>query len=315
MKVYRRERSNPTRYIFEVCDYSLGPGKRRLLSFKTHAAAWEKAEKLAGLLSSGKTVAAQMAATDAASYGRAIELLRPTGDSLEIAVSRYAAAVKVLGDGSRLQAAAEALVEQDKIIPRTVRETIDEMIQEKSTGERAREERTIDDLQNRLDKFAESFSCQIGTITTSEIQQWLDKLTTSERDRLNYRLKLNTLFKWAWRRNYTLSNPVEKTERPEPGPGEVEIYTPAELRRLIDSASANCKRFVPALLIGAFAGLRSSEIERLEWSDVDLVKGFIRASAKKRGTPSRRLVPIQPNLAAWLADYSKKRGAVWTGDT
>ncbi len=32
---------------------------------------------------------------------------------------------------------------------------------------------------------------------------------------------------------------------------------------------------IPALAIGAFAGLRESEIARLEWKEVDLPRGFI----------------------------------------
>src|SRR5262249_4256788 len=87
-------------------------------------------------------------------------------------------------------------------------------------------------------------------------------------------------------------------------------YAPAELQRLIKAAT---KPYLPCLLLGAFAGLRSSEIERLKWQDVNLARGFIVASAKKKGTPSRRTVPIQPNLAAWLAPYANRKGKVWRG--
>jgi len=51
----------------------------------------------------------------------------------------------------------------------------------------------------------------------------------------------------------------------------------------------------------------------LTWQDIDLAGGFIHVGAAKAKTRSRRLVPIQPNLAAWLAPYSKRRGLIWRG--
>jgi integrase len=67
------------------------------------------------------------------------------------------------------------------------------------------------------------------------------------------------------------------------------------------------------LAIGAFAGLRTAEIERLEWADIDLAGGFIEVKARKAKTRSRRLVPVLPNLAQWLAPFTSQTGTVWTG--
>src|SRR5208337_4928637 len=69
--------------------------------------------------------------------------------------------------------------------------------------------------------------------------------------------------------------------------------------------------FLPALAIGAFAGLRSAELERLEWSDVDLVGKYIELRASKAKTASRRIVPIADNLAQWLAPFAGQRGTAW----
>ncbi len=71
--------------------------------------------------------------------------------------------------------------------------------------------------------------------------------------------------------------------------------------------------FLPVIALGAFAGLRTAEIERIEWQDIDLAGEFIHVSADKAKTASRRLVPIQPNLAQWLAPYTKRTGKVWQG--
>ncbi|MHC1765922.1 MAG: tyrosine-type recombinase/integrase [Verrucomicrobiia bacterium] len=304
--IYRYRR--PGGFYFQIADYSTGT--RRLLSFGTLEKAEKTGERIAQQLSSGEVTAASMKNSEAASYGRAVELLSETGDSLELAASRYAEAVKILGNGSKLIDAAKYFVQRDRLPDKTVAQVVSELLAEKKGR---REKRTLDDLRNRLTRFAEAFPCPIASVTKRDVQQWLDGLRTSERDKLNYRSKVGTLFRWAWRRDYILSNPVEKTEKPDAENGDVEIYTPAGLQRLIAAAQATRPDYLPCLLLGAFAGLRSSEIERLKWEDVNLARGFITASAKKKGTPSRRLVPIQSNLAAWLAPYANCKGNVWTG--
>ena len=67
---------------------------------------------------------------------------------------------------------------------------------------------------------------------------------------------------------------------------------------------------IPALAIGLFAGLRQAEIERLDWNEVDLGRSFIEVTAEKAKTKKRRLVKIEPNLAAWLTPFVRKAGSV-----
>jgi len=67
---------------------------------------------------------------------------------------------------------------------------------------------------------------------------------------------------------------------------------------------------VQFLAIGAFAGLRHAEIERLDWREVRLADRFIEVTAGKSKTASRRLVPITDNLAKWLAPHAEKAGRV-----
>ena len=64
------------------------------------------------------------------------------------------------------------------------------------------------------------------------------------------------------------------------------------------------------LAIGAFAGLRESEIKRLDWGEVNLQRGYVEVKAAKAKTAKRRVVRIQPNLAQWLAPYSAVSGTV-----
>jgi integrase len=69
----------------------------------------------------------------------------------------------------------------------------------------------------------------------------------------------------------------------------------------------------PALAIGAFAGIRTAEVCRLDWSEVNLEKGLIEIKKVKAKMRSRRLVPIAPNLALFLnaVKEEERRGLVW----
>jgi integrase len=324
VKVYRRAKAVKSKLkdgtlvekdytVFEVEDFTAGA--RRLHSFSDHAKAIKEAEKIAAQLSTGQVAAASMTNAQSASYGCSVELIAPTGASLEHAADVYAKCFEILEGDFAVEAARFFKQHRaDKIIPRTVPEAVTELVAARKA--RNKSPRYLSDLESRLNRFAAAFNVEISTVTTGDVQRFLDKLKLQPQTVKNFRTVLHTLFRFAEQRQYIMkhSNPVADTEKVEAENGEVEIYTPAELARLIDAARQHCKPFLPALVIGAFAGLRSSEIERLTFENIRLDRGFIVASAKKRGTPSRRLVPIADSLKAWLAPYAQRKGRVWKGD-
>lgn len=94
--------------------------------------------------------------------------------------------------------------------------------------------------------------------------------------------------------------------------GAIAIYSPDEMQSLLTHAEPD---LIPFLVVGAFAGLRSAEIERLDWREIDLVHGHVEVTAAKAKTASRRLVPISDNLKAWLTPLHKKAGRVFEVST
>jgi integrase len=90
---------------------------------------------------------------------------------------------------------------------------------------------------------------------------------------------------------------------------DIEIFTPAELTQLFQTAQEK-PELIPFVAVAAFAGLRHAEITRLEWPEIRLEDGFIEVKARKAKTASRRLVPITPNLRAWLEKYHKVSGPI-----
>jgi len=166
----------------------------------------------------------------------------------------------------------------------------------------------LSDLRSRLGRFQKSFGPHtVATLTTSDCDDWLRALRLSAQSRNNYRRVLSTFFAYAHSRGYCAENPITKTAKAKTTFKPVEVLTPEQTRRLLESADPDV---LPCLAIGAFAGLRPAEISRLDWSEVKLDRGFIEVTASKSKTASRRLVTIQPNLKAWLEPLARKEGAV-----
>lgn len=296
--------------LYEVADFT--HGKRRMRSFYVLDRAIAEAEAIAKRLSSGNTLAAQIDNRDAASYGNSIQILRDAGldTPLEIAVAHYAQAVKVLG-ADKVVAAAEDFIRRNPTErpPRSVREVADELIELKTN--RKASARYVEDLKGRLGTLATKFSVNVDAVTTADIQQWLDGMDAAPRTIRNCRNTASGLFKFAEARGYIGKgdNPVTGTEKIKTKNAEaIEIYTPDEIGRLLAAAPDT---FKPVLAIQAFAGLRSAEAMRLDWKNIKLDRKHIEITAANAKTASRRIVPILPNLTAWLKKSAKKSGKLF----
>ncbi|MFA5262430.1 MAG: tyrosine-type recombinase/integrase [Opitutaceae bacterium] len=169
-------------------------------------------------------------------------------------------------------------------------------------------ERYLKDLKNRLDNFALDFGAlKVGEILPSQIDDWLRGLKVAAQTRNNFRTILRTLFEFAVLRGYASENAVAKTAKAKVVRGAPDVFTPAQMQTILEKAPSD---FVPYLAIGAFAGLRSAEIERLDWAEIDLAQKLIHIKAEKSKSAQRRLVAISDNLAAWLAPHVRKFGPV-----
>jgi integrase len=123
-------------------------------------------------------------------------------------------------------------------------------------------------------------------------------------------MQIAALFRFAIKRKYLPKDAIEEVEAVQQAKednGEPEIFTPAEMRELLAAARSE---MIPFLSIGGFAGLRSAELVRLDWSDVNLRERYIEIKAAKAKTGARRLAPITDNLFAWLEPHVKETGAV-----
>ena len=192
-------------------------------------------------------------------------------------------------------------------------ELVTELLQTKQADGASR--RYIEDLRSRLGQFAAAFNGKsIAEITSTEIDSWLRSLSGKETGkpvasttRNNFRRVLIVAFNFASERGYCASNPAEKAAKAKHIDAAVGILTVDQTARLLENSAA---ALLPYVAIGAFAGLRRAELERLDWHEVDLKSKLIEITAKKAKSARRRFVRIQPNLLEWLRPYKQLRGNV-----
>lgn len=215
----------------------------------------------------------------------------------------------MVSDLPNLHAAAKFYAARHKAVThRPVAGVVAELLSVKE--KRRASARYLQDLRFRLGRFAADFHKDTCNITPAEIQAWLDCQKLAPQSYTNFRRVLHALFEFAVARGFAHDNPVAATESVRVNGGKVEIFTPSELSRLFAAASPDS---LPCLAVGAFAGLRSAEIERLEWGDVHIAERCIVVGADKAKTASRRVVPVCDALVAWLAPYADRQGKVWPG--
>jgi integrase len=169
----------------------------------------------------------------------------------------------------------------------------------------------IDMLRLYFKRFCQDFGNRlIADITVEELDTWLRDLPGSPKTRADYRANIGVLFSHAAQRRMIDFNPIAFTAKPKLIDKAPEIFTVDELRALLEAAHRIAPDVLPMLAIGAFAGLRDAEITRVDWSEVDLARRHIEVKAAKAKSARRRIVPIQPNLSAWLRPYSGMKGHV-----
>jgi integrase len=189
----------------------------------------------------------------------------------------------------------------------TVAQLADEVVEAKRRD--GRSQVYLRDLRYRLSKFVQDFGVRpIAGITLDELDNWLRALPYSPQSRKNYRTIVGLLFSYAESRGIIDRNLILRTAKPKLVDRPPEIFAVGELRTLLEAANRVAPDVVPMLAIGAFAGLRDAELKRLDWSEVDLARGHIEVKAAKAKSARRRIVQLQPNVAAWLRPYAGMKG-------
>ena len=292
----------------------------------------DDAERIALSLLNAETAARDMSAEDRRVYIGAREALSPLG----LDVDRGA---RLLADAARCAGGVDRIIEAcrwfNRAQPNLRSVTTEEISRQFIRTLRADGKSAIyvDKMEDDLEKFWTRFPGPISDCTAPAIDEWLLSLGIGQRRRRNLIGKLRTAFNYARDRGAlpeSMRTEAEKLQLPFIKRRAPQIYQPAEFKLVVmqcyrpadrKSGRLDYSDFIPALTIGAFAGLRWSEILDLDWQrDIhffpepvkydgdETIYGIIDVGDENK--TGHRQVPILENLAAWLSPWRGSVGKV-----
>lgn len=142
----------------------------------------------------------------------------------------------------------------------------------------------------------------LASLVTGDIERYALRQELAPRTQAGHVRDLRCFLAWCQRRGLVAENVALEIEPPSHCDRRaIQIHTPDQAAQILECARAADLGVCRHLSLRYFAGLRSAEAHRLVEANILLDRGFIEVPAAASKTRSRRLVKIQPALAAWLA--------------
>jgi integrase len=313
-------RSRGRWYDSWVVDYTVR-GKRCRARRRTQRKARALAEAVATKLAAGEIQALELRGEDRRIYLTAVARLKGLKIKLESAICEYVEAKEIaknadLREVSRFYKKYSRTETKPITVPKLVAEYVDALEKDKRSDYHVR------DANQRLGRFAADHPGEISEIDSAQIENWLRALASRAngtrrggsvkgRTRNNYRNAIGALFHYAKDHGYLpkdLSTEASAVKRvSESDKKENEIFLPSQIEMLLNKGKPH---LIPSMAIKAFSGVRTEEIAEMEWEHIGFKRGYIilpKAITKKK---RRRIIPILPNLAKWLAPFEGLTGRI-----
>ena len=325
VKIYRvSNRSGGANYEQFVVAWRDADGRRRLRKFSDEALAQTEAELTASKLAAGESEVLTLTSSDRTQYLAARVIADRLGVPLVSAMEEYAAAKGLLPAWTNLLTVVEFFKGRQHGSDLSVAEAVRRYLESRKAAGCCGKHLT--DLEAKLGLLSGTFVMPLSGLTLEDLRRHVDSLRNprqgshplAPRTRRNHIKRLKSFLRHAVRQRWVSRGwmeDLEALELPESLPGPIHVFAPMELGKLLATAAAIAPGLVPFLAIGAFAGLRTAEIHRLDWGHVDFEEGYIEVTArnaKVRGR--RRLVPMTENLKAWLRPMAREHGPVLPGE-
>jgi integrase len=335
-KIYRPAKGFPFyRISFRMA------GKRHMETFGTYGEAEDAANKKVreihnGQMSGGLTAKQSQDATVA--FEQLQDYYKTTGRrvSLISAVGTFVDSSRKLGEHT-FDEAIEGFLQTTATLKRVnVDVAVEEYIKSKqphtisAEGKRPKlSPKYIYNLSIQLRRFAATFpNTAVCDLTKEHIDAFIQSLyslktksgknraANSGKSRNHYRIAIRQLLRWAVRKDYLSAKhrlgEADGLVSDDANSAKVSIYTPGEFASLLNNASKDLR---PMIAVGGLAGLRASEMLRLDWADVWRKRGNIDISGEMDKNRQMRTVEICPALQKWLKPFrDKKSGKLWQGN-
>jgi integrase len=284
-------------------------GKRIRRKFSDIKEATRQGELAAAKIASGELAVLTLTSEDTAAYFKALELIQDSKKNLVVVASEYMAAIKLLPTSTTLIEACREYsnrnseIKCDLQVPKLAEMYIEYL---KKGG---RSKRHIQTQKSRTTRFAKSFNCFPKAIQREAIELFLDNLAVGAETRKREIHAISQFTNWMIRLKFApkdLAEEIKALQKPVTKDSQITIWSVDELAEILNNSPKDC---IPYLVIGAFCGLRPSEILRANWSHITSCGGYFEVIGEK-GNKSRRTVPLSEAAKAWLAEHKKASGPI-----
>lgn len=149
-------------------------------------------------------------------------------------------------------------------------------------------------------------SFPLAEVTPAELSRWFSKLPGTETTRAMFYRYVRLFFRWARKMRYIPDDPSEVLDAPKAAVGR-NILTTSQMADVLGLPMPAWLRVT--FLLGAFAGLRTEELLRMNWEDIDTKTGEIEIRpgvGKDTGGFLERIVDFTEPLARRRAELKGK---------
>ena len=282
----------------EISTYRLDSGRCMVVWYDSDGnrqrrsrATLKEAEELVKEVSDAlqERVAGSMTLDDRQSYNLAREIVEPYGYTV-------------------LQAVREWERSKAPFRGKKVAEVIAELIEAKRREKLS--DTYVKRLEDDLKAFARTAPDEIEKIQAPDIKKFLNACKVGSRRWNNLRDQIVTLFRYARSQRYLAKDRTTEAEditKMKVARKTVEMFSPEDLQIII----ANTRPvWMPWILISAYAGIRTFEVLRMEWSTMRWEQKLIDLPPEVTKVNERRIIPMCDMLIESLLPWRNAQGPV-----
>lgn len=282
----------------EISTYRLDSGRCMVVWYDSDGnrqrrsrATLKEAEELVKEVSDAlqERVAGSMTLDDRQSYNLAREIVEPYGYTV-------------------IQAVREWERSKAPFRGKKVAEVIAELIEAKRREKLS--DTYVKRLEDDLKAFARTAPDEIEKIQAPDIKKFLNACKVGPRRWNNLRDQIVTLFRYARSQRYLAKDRTTEAEditKMKVARKTVEMFSPEDLQIII----ANTRPvWMPWILISAYAGIRTFEVLRMDWSTMRWEQKLIDLPPEVTKVNERRIIPMCDTLIESLLPWRNAQGPV-----
>ncbi|OAM89688.1 hypothetical protein AW736_11950 [Termitidicoccus mucosus] len=311
VKIYTVQ--NRGRSVYQL-SYQEG-GHRQRKTFAKLPEARQDAKLVLGRLALTVQEAEALTSSDMESYVVARKHVTATGLPLHVCADLFAKAhAKLAGRAVSISDAVDFYLEFHR--DHAADKTFLEMVADFAAGRKAMGVASdyVQNIKRQLGRLGAAYPGRtLPLFRTPDLDKWLGGQRWQPVTKNDVRKICITFGNWAKANGYLPAN------RPTEFDGmmvykvpatKVAIYSPADLRIILETVKAKRPDVFPWVACAAFIGARVSELALLRWENINFERNFVEVASNKVRTKARRLVPLHDALRDWLLPFRKESGPI-----